>query len=618
MRVSLAAFLFALFLLSCGGEKTKIPEGRISGMYNRAMLLRYEKYDSVGYFAAEMDSLAAEASAEELAMSDITNAVWLRSKPRYRQAMQRYRHALKMLENSNADTLKGQAECGLGFCYRQTGQMDSAFFYFFKGLHTYEKSRNEEGQAGTLASIGETYQQMGQLDTAYKYAQQSIRLCQNNTGSFTYLIALHSLANIYGEKGMIDSALALDQSGIHISDSIRKPFLKSTFYDNKGLCFREKGLTDSSYFYFRQCIAIDSATGNLKQMGDSYLNLASLAMFEKENPKAIQFLNRSLELSRKAEYIPGMTGAWEYLSSIYQEAGDNEKALAFKDSVFYNYKKNNKKERMAMILELEAVYNSEKKEEQIASQQAELKQQKLITTGTILISVLLLLLGVSYYRRLRQKKTDELQAEIRKQEELATIAVFEKEQNERMRIARDMHDSLGQMLAVTKMQITSIPNADTKPAADLIDKTIRELRSITHNLIPEELNFGLVKAISEICEQISSGGKTKAEFTAEANLHSFHFSDSLSISVYRIVQEITGNMLRHAEAGLIRISLDMRENVFICTISDNGKGMDTLQFSESDGIGWRNVQARVRLLNGSMQVESEKGKGTSVEIKIPQ
>ena len=618
MRVSLLAFLFALSLLSCGDEKTKIPAGHIPGMYNRAMLLRYEKYDSLGYYAKQMDSLAAEASPEELAMSDITNAVWLRSKPRYRQAIQRYRHALKTLENSNADTLKGQAECGLGFCYRQTGQMDSAFFYFFKSLHTYEKCGNQEGKAGSLTSIGETHQQMGQLDTAFKYAQQSILLCQNNSGYYTYLIALHSLANIYGEKGMIDNALALDRTGIRISDSIHKPFLKSTFYDNKGLCFREKGLIDSSYFYFRQCIAIDSTTGNLKQMGDSYLNLASLALIEKDNQKAIRFLNRSLELTRKAEYIPGMTGAWEYLSSIYQEAGDHEKALAYKDSVFYNYKKNNKKERMAMILELEAVYDSEKKEEQIASQQAELKQQKLITIGTVLISLLIILLGVSYYRRLRQKKAEELKAEIRRQEELATIAVFEKEQNERMRIARDMHDSLGQMLAVTKMQITSIPNADTKPAADLIDKTIRELRSITHNLIPEELNFGLVKAVSEICDQINAGGKTKAEITIQSELHAVHFSDAVSISVYRIVQEITGNMLRHAEAGLIRISLGLRENVFICTISDNGKGMDPMQFSESDGIGWRNVQARVRLLNGSMQVESEKGKGTSVEIKIPQ
>lgn len=622
MKLIPVCLLFLLAVISSCNDLSveENQKAKIHSWYDSAVQYRYGPYDSILYYAERIDSNSRNLTAEYQAMGDITYGAFYKGKSQYRLAMKKYDHAIQLLKDSKADSLIGKAETGYGNCKKQFADFDEAIKHLLLGLRASERAGNKEGIAGANTSIAQIYQQTGELDTAEIYLQRSLNILDKERKNSTYLIAMHTLANIYGMRGEIDRALAIDETGLRIADSLKKLPLKSMFLDNKALCFMSRNQFDSSLFYFREAMKIDSAADDRKQIADGYLNLGNLAMLQNKPELAEAQLKKSISIANEVGYRIGVTNAWDLLSQIWTTQKLPEKAAAAKDSVLSNYKKTISGERQANILELEALYDSEKKEEQILSQQAQIRQQKIITLGIIVISVMIILLGISYYRHFRQKKSNELKQEIRKQEEKATIAVFESEQNERIRIARDLHDSIGQMLAVIKMRLSAVNSsgADEKKLLELVDTTIREVRTISHNLIPEELNFGLTKALAEMAEKINAAGTTQAEFIAGPELAAHAFSDATAISVYRIVQEITGNMLKHAEARLIRIETGIRENVFICMISDDGKGMDSELILSSSGIGWRNVQTRIRLLNGTMQLKSEKGKGTLVEIAIPQ
>jgi signal transduction histidine kinase len=181
------------------------------------------------------------------------------------------------------------------------------------------------------------------------------------------------------------------------------------------------------------------------------------------------------------------------------------------------------------------------------------------------------------------------------------------------------------MLSVVKMQVSTLhasAKADekelTEASLQLVDKTITEVRSISHNLIPEELNFGLTAAIEELCRSINQSGNTVVNFNYDKAVEALQLNKQTELSVYRIVQEVLSNMAKHAAATQIDVNIHAEENKILLQLKDNGKGFDTATIQQSKGIGWKNIMARVNLLNGNMQLQSEKITGTQIEITIPQ
>jgi signal transduction histidine kinase len=227
------------------------------------------------------------------------------------------------------------------------------------------------------------------------------------------------------------------------------------------------------------------------------------------------------------------------------------------------------------------------------------------------------------YNRYKIKQKALLEVEIFRQQEIAAQSLFDGEQKERVRIARDLHDSIGQMLSVVKMNISSmddieVENSLSNNTASLVDKTIEEVRHISHNLIPEELNFGLFNALESLCEKINNSKKTQATLRVPDSIKHYVFEKQNELSIYRIVQEVLNNMVKHAEANHININILQNEKQLLIQIKDDGKGFNTKNINEGKGLGWKNIQARVKMLNGKLEITSEKLTGTEIEISIPE
>jgi signal transduction histidine kinase len=277
-------------------------------------------------------------------------------------------------------------------------------------------------------------------------------------------------------------------------------------------------------------------------------------------------------------------------------------------------------------LDLEKKYELARREEenqrlkeQTAQQDLALLQAKqsrnFLLFGGVVVLLLLSLLYAALYLRQQKRLATEKQ-ELEKQR---FRLVLQGEEKERIRLARELHDGLGQMLAAAKLQLGLAARGDAhsfQKAQQLLEETVLEVRNISHNLVPLSLaSNGLKTALRQLFDRIEAPGKLEMEVHLEADFNRFNTFGQTAI--YRIVQEILHNMVKHAEASRIVIDIQEDGGELLLSIADNGKGFDTQLIQQSKGMGWENLYTRVGLLDGQLEVNSKPGRGTLVFAGIP-
>jgi len=245
--------------------------------------------------------------------------------------------------------------------------------------------------------------------------------------------------------------------------------------------------------------------------------------------------------------------------------------------------------------------------------------------GGAFVLIIISSLGYRNYQhkqKLQQVRISELETE---QQLTATEAVLKGEEQERTRLAKDLHDGLGGMLSGIKhsfgnMKQNLIMTPDNHQAfersMDMLDSSIKEMRRVAHNMMPENLlKFGLDVALRDFCIDIS------ANTPLQVNYQSMGLTDVLleqtkSIGIYRIVQELIHNSLKHASAQTALVQISKTDNLIAVEVEDDGVGFNINELKRAKGIGWSNIQNRVDFLYGKLDVQSEPGKGTSVHIEF--
>lgn len=202
-------------------------------------------------------------------------------------------------------------------------------------------------------------------------------------------------------------------------------------------------------------------------------------------------------------------------------------------------------------------------------------------------------------------------------------AVIEATEKERKRVAEDLHDGLGQLLSTAKLNLTAIEGVeDTEEYKNIntsiaiLDEACQEVRHISHNMMPGTLiRLGLVSAVREQARKVNESGKILVTVTVSGFEN--RMDESREIAIYRVMQELLNNAIRYANATDIGIKLEQQADGYLFTISDNGQGFDPRLLEKSKGIGWRNIQSRIDLLQGNIDLKTAPGKGTIFNIWIP-
>ncbi len=224
--------------------------------------------------------------------------------------------------------------------------------------------------------------------------------------------------------------------------------------------------------------------------------------------------------------------------------------------------------------------------------------------ATLLIILILTYRIYKHRQNMQRQRISELETE---KQLAATAAVLKGEEQERARLAKDLHDGLGGMLSGIKHSFSNMKenlimtpeNAQAfERGIDLLNSSIKEMRRVAHNMMPEVLlQFGLNTALKEFCLDLNRNSSMKATYQA-IDMDTVPFSQDLSVTAYRVVQELANNALKHAGASnlLVQAHASKEEHLLQLTVEDDGEGFDVAGLSQSGGMGWRNIRSRAELL----------------------
>jgi two-component system NarL family sensor kinase len=286
-------------------------------------------------------------------------------------------------------------------------------------------------------------------------------------------------------------------------------------------------------------------------------------------------------------------------------------------------------------------YESIKKEKEILQLQKSnalqsLSLQKKSTFNYVLVGsvMVLLITGLLVYRNFRNRQQfarqqDRLQQqqirELEKDRQLVAVdSMLKGQEDERSRLAKDLHDGLGGLLSgvkfsLIKMKDNLIITPDTgavlERSLDMIDTSIKELRRVAYNMMPEMLTrFGLDEVLKDYCNTINATQLVSVKYHSHGM--ETRLDKSTEIIIYRIIQELLNNILKHASASEAFVNLVRERDRLSVVVEDNGRGYDTTLPGNNKGSGWTNIRARVGYLKGQVDVHSAAGKGTLVNMEF--
>lgn len=517
---------------------------------------------------------------------------------------------------------------GLAFYFQ--GNYDKSLESYFGAIKIFEGAGDKAGIAITLNHIGNVYRKNGDFKTSLENFMKAKKLFSEINDKRGIAVCYDNLGVVYSEMNNNDLALeyylkslAIDRELGFKADIPYSLIYAAGIYSAKGNYEKAEEFYEESLKYREELNDKNGIAINLNDMGE-------LNLMKKEFSKAIDYFNRALKISLEINYKDLSGHIYQMLAEAH--AMENRFAEAYhyrnlsyslKDEIF-----NDRKSRQ--IAEIKTKYETEKKEKEIEIQNFKIRDQqmKLSQRNTfiaVLFAGLLLItaLTVLIYRQQKLKQKQLGDKAIIEQQELRLRAIIEGEEKERRRLARELHDGLGQMLSTVKLNISGLDGntvsqkeKQLNTSLALIDDACQELRNISHNLMPGALiKLGLIAALKEFTDKINCTGTLSIHLQAHGIEN--RLNGSVESGLYRIIQELLNNIIKYANARNVTLQLIKDEKQLTTMIEDDGIGFDVLAIENSEGIGWKNVKSRVQFLNGNFDIDSHPGRGTTVTIEIP-
>jgi two-component system NarL family sensor kinase len=547
-------------------------------------------------------------------------------KENYDTAIYLYQQAIEMRRKLTDELGIAKLYNKIGIVYQKQGIFDDALEYQLKALPVFEKFKDNIGVSYSLNNIGILNQNLGRYDEAIRYQERSVAIKEKIGDKIGLAGSFVNIANIYLIKKDYARSEEYYKKAIDMCRIIGDKEYLANALNNFGNLYLITKAFDKGIPLINESYNLRNELGDTKGMVSCLNNLGSIYIEKKMYDTARIILEKALDMGSKAVNCrPEVNKVYLTLSTLFEQSGDKEKALEMykqyassKDSLFTNELGNK-------FAELETRFKTLEKEKTIQQQQFAITQKNYWISGITGLLILGGLLGYSYYRRNKLRQQANLQKEIMKQQEMATKAVIEAEEEERKRIARDLHDGVGQMMSAAKMNLSAFEsnlqfnNKDQQLSFEkiigLVDESCKEIRSVSHNMMPNALlKKSLATAVRDFIDKMEKN-------TLEIHLYTEGLDERIDTNVetvlYRVIQECVNNVIKHADATSLDISIIKDKEGISATIEDNGKGFDITNKEKFEGIGLKNIVTRLEYLKGSVEFDSAPGRGTLIALTVP-
>jgi two-component system, NarL family, sensor kinase len=592
-----------------------------------------------------------------------------------------YKQALGLAQKIQNKRLILSALGDMGIGNMESNHLDTAVSYFNKGLQVARGLLDTNRMAVMYSNLGNAYRYKKDRVQSLENFQRAIDLLEKKNDSLRLPAVYQNVSIFLSENNDYRESIAYSNKAYVMASAQGDDYTACNALISMSDAWSDLGNPDKQFDLLQKALVLAKKTGDLEESGAIYNNLGSFFIIKKNYPEALKQFTLSYEIAaqmanhyhiceactrmaeiyqklskqdsalkyaKKAEDFAREIGSRSDLKEIYLTRAGIEKSLGhanegygFLSKALYLGDSLYTTATSEKIAEMEARYESEKKQQQITALEKDrqisllsLKQKVIFNWLMAGLALTLLVVSFLIYLNLRRsrmlaRQTEKMQqqriVDLEKDHELLVVnSLLKGQEEERGRMARDLHDGLGGLLSGVKFSmhhmkdnliVTNENMAVFERSLDLIDTSIAELRRIAHNMMPEGLvSYGLDEALKQYCSSINTNGMLQVTYQSVGL--SNRMADAVEITAYRIIQELLNNVLKHASATEAMVQVIRDEARLNIVVEDNGRGFDMKSLDEKKGAGWVNIRARVEYLKGQLELNSEPGKGTQVNIEF--
>jgi signal transduction histidine kinase len=503
------------------------------------------------------------------------------------------------------------------------GKFSDAIVLLLNACKLLEEAQDTKTLRNATANLGAFYTAMGLYPEAL-HAFRDVEAGAKSSGdSIMVAFVYNQKSEIFDKQGHYKEALLELTKAVKIHEASQAPYWLARTYARMGKEYLKLRDYDNSLKYTTMADKLFTGASSVETL-DHYVqyNFAEIYLYKKEYQKVINYATRGLEwamdsepplLRESADYHRQLYTAYEALGKTSQALFHHKLYKTQSDSVL-------NKEAVQRVTAAALTYTFDKKQQLDKLAIETLENRNLTLIRNFLIGLLVLILAVVivilWYNRKLVGKNKEL---LTKNREIGE-ALFNGQKMERKRVASELHDNLNTKLAALRWRMEAVDvhryeTGDQKihmGSLEMLDDIYDDVRLISHSMLPAELESeGLVAAFHKLIGKLNINSKTEFQLVVDDSIQ--RPPASVEHQFYIMTLELINNVLKHAQASKVWISLGRSDAGLELKVSDNGVGTD---FASSSGMGMRNLSNRVEMLGGKLNIESTPGKGTTVTIEV--
>lgn len=519
------------------------------------------------------------------------------------------------------------------------GRFTEAMRLSLRGLRLRQAAHDTAAVADSYGAIGQIYLEQQNLPAAQTAYEQSLRGWQQMHVMPYVIHCLNHLAIIHRDAGRFERARAYLVQGLAVVRTQPDTTANGSLLLTLAVLEQRQNQWAASLPLLRRVEAAFKAKpqGNVTPaaFADLYSILGESLVQTGQATAAAPYLAQALALARASRSRQEEADALEGLADLAAARADYRGAFAYHRTLEQLKDTLRLATTTRAVAELQTQYETAKKEADNRVQAAQLRtQQQVIRRRSVQLwaglAIAGLLAGMGYlaYNRRRLRREIEFAHERQLLTQQRAAAVLAAEETERRRIGADLHDGVGQLLSVVKLHLSALseelrPRLDAgeeqrfATALDVVDESVREVRGISHDLLPNALlKRGLALAVREFLDRVRRPGQLNIQLET-FGLAEAHLPSEVEYALYRVVQEAVQNIVKHAHATVITLQLICRPGELTLVVEDNGVGFDPALPGAEAGIGLHNMAGRVAYLGGELLVDSFPGRGTTLTAVVP-
>jgi len=606
------------------------PKNDIDSIFNLAQTQIYIKPDSARTLLMQGIALA-EHQEDQLWLTILYNAMGVSYliQADYRNASEQLVKALRIAIRSDNQKRIGRTSNNLGILNKELGNHKDALSYYMQALDAFELSNDSSNRARVLSNISVLYSNLSNYDKALDYSLQALIAVKQLRDTIDIQSSMSATGSIFYLKKQHDTAFLYLDSAMVLAKKLNLSYGLSNTYRNLGEVYLSIRDYEKAIENYRESRKHAKAIEALNNEIYAELGLTSVYLATDSCEHALNHALRSLELAKILDSRKILSSVHKKLSDVYAKVGDFDQA-------YQHYRMSNEiKDELMDQNNLHQIYNleMEKLNENMKLTRLEVQRQELLVSKRnsaiitiVLISIVIIFSMLLFYTNFRQKQKSRLNTAILKSSKERSKAALEAEIQERKRLGMELHDGVGPLLSLVRLNVMAMLKKENLPedkkqkmlqnTLGTINEVLKDLRHISQNMAPMILiEKGFEVAVRNLVSKLNDTLNCRVNLdiyglTADMEPYMEH-------ALYVSILEIINNIIKHSGSTEFSIQIIQNNEDITVMIEDNGVGFSPGEAKDGKGLGLKSTDSRIKSMNGQFFIDSLPGQGTIITMIIP-